>query len=149
MSLSPTEEAINRGDPIRLHRSEFLEKPAEYLIQADDRDTIIELCRYQKVTHAVIPLDAGESHKYRNDMSYADLKAGSDVGRRFYRYDWTTNQLHERAALAGAIKKRNEASDGDITEAMEDEVVGQVITVRPYRLSEYMKDMGYCAKSSG
>lgn len=121
MSLpSPEDFEIGNGEPLRLHRSEFLKSPAEHMIAADDRNSFIELLRYFKATHAVIPLTS-------------EMVVPQPVERSFYRYDVTKTDLFDMA--------RNERnSDGDSDHA--DTVVGQVITVRPYYLREYMKDMG-------
>jgi len=128
MSLSKTDEAINRGEPIRLHRSEFLEKPAEYIIQADDRDAMIELCRYQQVTHAIIPLR---------------LHEGS-VFRALYRYDMNKEEIRRLASeQMDRLNGRERPVDALPACSDEDVEVGQVITIRPYKLSEYMKDMRY------
>lgn len=125
--LSPTEEAINRGEPIRLHRSEFLEKPAEYLIQADDRESIIELCRYHKVTHALIPLNMRQES--------TDTSPG-DAQRSFYRYDKNKDEI-------SMLAEKESHRDPDPRSAEAGTVIGQIITVRPYYLTQYMKDMGY------
>jgi hypothetical protein len=42
---------------MRLTRSEFFSKPAEYLAEAEDKHEIIELRRYNGVGHVIVPLD--------------------------------------------------------------------------------------------
>lgn len=107
-------------DQIKLLRSEFLKSPAEFLIQAEDNDKIIELMRYGSVTHAIIPLR---------------LHEGS-TSRSLYRYDMSKSEIH------ALVKERIEHPDTpDVSYA--DSWIGQVITIRPYKLSEYVKDMEY------
>lgn len=43
---------------MKLTRSEFFSKPAEYLAKAEDEGDPIELARYNDPVHAIIPFDA-------------------------------------------------------------------------------------------
>jgi hypothetical protein len=118
--LSSIEEAINRGEPIRLYRSEFAASPAEHMLTADDRDAMIELLRYHQVTHAVVPLGSNRET------------------RSFYRYDKNKTEL----AILVEDERRCDCQQPNARSAHSETVIGQVITVRPYGLNEYMKDMG-------